>query len=55
MKDVIPFNTGKVKIGLLYMPENPYKPDQDALCIQRLLTEKPPTLLERLKHSMGWL
>lgn len=35
-----PFDTGKVKIGLLYVPPTDYFPDEDASLIQSTLLNK---------------
>ena len=40
MKDVIPFNTGKVAIGLAYIPKPSYQPDFDAWSFQTALLSK---------------
>ena len=54
-----PYNTGKVKIGLLYIPSLPRSPGRDALSLQSALLPPPlatwpldrlnrPTLATRL-------
>ena len=36
-----PYNTGKVKIGLLYIPTQPRSPGRDALSLQSALLPPP--------------
>ena len=49
-----PYNTGKVKIGLLHIPSQPRSPGRDALSLQSALLPRPlcrldrPTLATRL-------
>jgi hypothetical protein len=49
-----PYNTGKVKIGLLHIPSQPRSPGRDALALQSALLPRPlcrldrPTLTARL-------
>lgn len=37
---VLPYNTGKVQIGLLYMPKSDYFPDEDASLVQSAILKK---------------
>lgn len=53
VKEVVPYNTGKVQIGLLYQPQNPYWADEDAKFIQKALVYKPKTLWQKFKYIMG--
>ena len=40
VKDVIPYNTGKVTIGLAYIPKPEYRQDYDAWCWQSVFLSK---------------
>lgn len=53
MKNVTPYNTGKVKIGLLYRPENRYEADFDAVRVQDALLYRPLPLWQRIKYFLG--
>lgn len=37
---VLPYNTGKVQIGLLYIPKSDYFPDEDASLVQSAILKK---------------
>lgn len=46
---VVPYDTGKVKIGLLYTPPRKMDMGSHAEMLQRSLLDKPLTLAERIK------
>lgn len=50
---VVPYNTGKVLIGLMYQPANTYSADEDAVLIQRALINQRRTFWQRFKFAMG--
>jgi hypothetical protein len=55
VRDHVPYDTGKVKIGLLYDPRKPWSPTRDAYDLQSALLSRPlshDTVFERV---VAWL
>ena len=53
MKEVIPYNTGKVQIGLLHIRKSTYWADEDAVLVQKALTFPSKTLWQKFKYIIG--
>lgn len=47
-----PLNTGKVRIGLSYVPPRRVNMDSDDLFIQSLLLRKPQTVSQRVRATL---